>query len=428
MYLQYLKTFIVFIKISYIYLYSYIVNYVLFNNFEQHYIYCIDKFTRENMLFIKFLQWCPPNNSSDIINNKIRKYGDNVPYTSEDINLSVFDEIHNTCKKQNKQISINKTPIKSGTLALVYEGEINDKPVIIKVLRKNILNKLIESINTIKFIGFICSNIYFLNFLNLYDVIKLQEQSLLDQANFKIEIDNMKKFKNAFKKSNYIIIPEVYDELTKNNDDVIIMERINGRTAEELKEEELDNYTVPYDNLWFESILDNGMLHGDLHIGNLFFLENYKIGLIDFGYVNYFDKDILKNTGLFYKFLLNKQAKKLTKLLLNSLIEYDNSGVNKKYEDDEIFNIVYKELKESLLINGGLSGKLIQIEDIVHINNCLKIINGKLKQIYVNMVLSIGPANSVAKIIKHVNANSDFGNNFSSFILSKAPKSLQNYD
>ena len=138
------------IKIVSIISYSYIVNVLYYNDVVKHYKYIIQNLTSSNMLFIKFMQWFSSNNMSDEIKEVIRGFADNVPYTSSDIEYAQLEELILVAESNNQTLILNTTPVNSGTIAIVYEGTLDDKPVILKQLRKNINIDLKKSMKYIK--------------------------------------------------------------------------------------------------------------------------------------------------------------------------------------------------------------------------------------------------------------------------------------
>ena len=257
--------------------YSYIVNVLYYNDVVKHYKYIIQNLTSSNMLFIKFMQWFSSNNMSVEIKEVIRGFADNVPYTSSDIEYAQLEELMQVAESNNQTLILNTTPINSGTIAIVYEGTLDDKPVILKQLRKNINVELKKSIELLKFIGEITKYIPYLYLIRLSEIISINEPSLLEQVNFKKEIVNGKKFYETFKDNKDIIIPQFYTTITEMHPNFILMEKITGRKAQELSDAELPNYCKTYNKLLLESLIGKGVVHADLHIGNVFFMENNKV-------------------------------------------------------------------------------------------------------------------------------------------------------
>ena len=130
--------------------------------------------------------------------NFLSKYTDNVPYTNDDVDITFLETINNV---SNNKLIIeninNKTnlpePYKSGMIALIYVGELDDKKIIVKVMKKNIKNKLNNALNEIKFLIDIIKYLPYIKKLNLDISFNENKNNLLLQTDFKNEIKNMPK-------------------------------------------------------------------------------------------------------------------------------------------------------------------------------------------------------------------------------------------
>ena len=408
--------------------YSYIVNVLYYNDVVKHYKYIIQNLTSSNMLFIKFMQWFSSNNMSVEIKEVIRGFADNVPYTSSDIEYAQLEELMQVAESNNQTLILNTTPINSGTIAIVYEGTLDDKPVILKQLRKNINVELKKSIELLKFIGEITKYIPYLYLIRLSEIISINEPSLLEQVNFKKEIVNGKKFYETFKDNKDIIIPQFYTTITEMHPNFILMEKITGRKAQELSDAELPNYCKTYNKLLLESLIGKGVVHADLHIGNVFFMENNKIGVIDFGHVLFIDKELSKKISHFYKFLFNRQVKKLAKFCIDqSVYAPGNRICNKSMKNNT--SIMIESLAGLFGEDKLLSGKKpINIYNILDINAVLQKINARMNDDFMNVILAIGPMSSVVSILKRKDQDNGLKDVFFNYVQDKVPDKLKNYN
>lgn len=416
------------INIGSIISYSYIVNVLYYNDVVKHYKYIIHNLTASNMLFIKFMQWFSSNNMSDEIKDLIRGFADNVPYTSSDIEYAQLEELIQVAESNNQTLILNTTPINSGTIAIVYEGTLDDKPVILKQLRKNINIELKKSIELMKFIGEITKYIPYLYLFRLSEIISINEPSLLEQVNFKKEIVNGKKFYETFKDNKDIIIPHFYTTITEMHPNFILMEKIIGRKAQELSDAELPNYCKTYNKLLLESLINKGVVHADLHIGNIFFMKDNKIAIIDFGHVLFIDKELSRKISHFYKFLFNRQVKKLAKFCIDqSVYAPENRICSKSMKKNT--SIMIESLAGLFGEDKLLSGKKpINIYNILDINAVLQKINARMNDEFMNVILAIGPMSSVVSILKRNDQDNGLKDVFFNYVQDKVPDKLKNYN
>jgi ubiquinone biosynthesis protein len=108
------------------------------------------------------------------------------------------------------------------------------------------------------------------------------------ETNFVVEANNIKRIAANFKNDNKIRIPEVFlDYCTPR---VLVMTQFKGiplSDSKRLSESHVDRVEIVSSGLraFFQMVFKDGIFHGDLHAGNIFILEENKIGLIDFGVV-----------------------------------------------------------------------------------------------------------------------------------------------
>ena len=181
--------------------------------------------SRLNIVYVKIFQSISINSS--LFDKKTQdfliQYTDQVPFNNSDIDYDALINI-------KKYIDIEATPINSGTFALVYKGKYNNKNVAIKILKKNIKSRLYNCINNLEIILYISTFIPKIKKLNLYHYIIKNKNYLINQTSLYNESRNLKNFKDSIN-DEYIIVPEIYDEFTKDN--IIVMDFIKGRKITE---------------------------------------------------------------------------------------------------------------------------------------------------------------------------------------------------
>jgi ubiquinone biosynthesis protein len=339
-------------------LYTATKNYILYK-YNKDYVNTVkntlNELSKINIFFTKLIQWISDNHVNDEeISNYIKVFTNNVEYNHADIDYKTLLELNLIAHNNGDKLVITDfTPINSGTISLVFKGLLNDKPVVIKLLRQNIEEKIKEAINLFIFIGNITNYLnkfkIINNNINLHKIISQNINSLLEQTNFIIEIDNLNMFYNSYKNNNSILIPKVYKYFTENNVKLIVMDYIEGRHINDLDINERDAYCDVYLKSYMLNNFKHGIVHGDLHPGNILFLENNMIGYIDFGIV--------------YKINIDQQ---------NFLYKFINNFIDAKYNEliDDLFDIDTIHLYFNINDN-------INIKDRINIakNDILQIIN-----------------------------------------------------
>jgi predicted unusual protein kinase regulating ubiquinone biosynthesis (AarF/ABC1/UbiB family) len=224
----------------------------------------------------------------------LKVYTDNSPYTSNDIDktfLTTLEEIG----KSNPDYMITlendiNYPSHSGMVSLVYKGRMNNgKSIVVKVLRNKINEILTRDYVSILFVIELINRFYFFKSVCLLEIFSEFKDSILSQTGFKQEQINLKRMKDNFRNIDQIVIPDVYDIFNEANENIIVMEYLDGKTVFEIDDLDKEEYTTIIFEMITKSILYDGVFHGDLHPGNIIFMKqdngDKKIGLIDFGII-----------------------------------------------------------------------------------------------------------------------------------------------
>lgn len=295
-----------------------------------------------NILYVKLFQsFALDNNMIDEeINSKLIKYTDNVTWNDEDISNTDLISVANKYKLDLN--SSNNKPINSGMISLVFKipKEKSEECMIIKLKRKDIDKKLDDAIQQVLFIVYILSYIPSLKNLQIYDVIEKNIDSIREQTNFMEEIENMELIRKNCNKMKYVIIPKVYKEVTEELPNVIMMDYMKGERITNIKEEDYKEYAKLLIKFGLVTYIMHGCTHGDLHSGNILFLEDEvpKICLLDFGIVLKINKNVIK---LFFNIIEDLYEKDAVELSVNLLkIIINNFELLNKLHSDNLLKIL----------------------------------------------------------------------------------------
>lgn len=363
--LDFIKEIIFIIKIFFVFS-SEIVLYFCFGNYSCFIDRLTNRLAKINILYIKLFQAFAFNNKliDKTINNKLFSFTDNAPWDYSDINYSDIIEVVNDYNLYLKD-GFEK-PMNSGMISLVFKvyDKHSNLPMVIKIKRNNIDLKLKDAINNLKTIFFLLSFITFFNKFKLEETFIKNIEIIQNQTNYNEEVNNMIKMKDNCKYLKYIKIPTPNKEVTNNYSNIILMEFIDGLKLNELMEDDYLIFAKQVIKFGFVTSLIHGFSHGDLHAGNILFINDkndekypYKIGIIDFGIVYNIDIEFKnKILELISEFLIKSPLETSERLLNSGIFESKDliNNLPKKYYST-ILNftceIIHETINNSKLIN-----------------------------------------------------------------------------
>lgn len=253
---------------------------------------------KTDVLFVKIIQAL--SNSHEILDkeldNELMRYTDRVPYNEEDCDRDIIKYI----ETKTPYTFVYKEPFRAGMISLIYmlRHKETGKQYVLKMKRKLIKEKLDKSIYRMRsLLSIISTFVFWWSKIDISETIKEHFNVIKHQLDFSKERENMKIFYTNFEHIDYVKIPKIIDETIELNDDCIIMEYINGKSFSEVSKDNYNNYAKLVTKMGLTCIMFNGTAHGDLHAGNIIFIENdetickqqhipkFQLGIIDFGLV-----------------------------------------------------------------------------------------------------------------------------------------------
>ena len=187
--------------------------------------------------------------------------------------------------------SFNSNPIGIASVGIAYKCNLKQgKEVVVKVRRPNIKNIVERDCSILIFLAEQLEKIS--NEVKYLGISKLTREfysELKKELNFHLEAKNAENFKKNVEEhdtENLIYIPKVYKEFSREN--ILVIEYLNGIPFSDRKriqacQDELIPRVEKCLSIFMTTFLQDGFFHADLHEGNFFYLEDKRIGVIDFG-------------------------------------------------------------------------------------------------------------------------------------------------
>jgi len=328
---------------------------ISFYFYTKNYDLFIKRFTKRlaeiNILYVKVFQSLALNNNiiNDKLNNELLKFADNAPFTENDLDFDTLFQLSNDYNIVFEN-GFDK-PINSGMISLVYLATYQDSKnhIIIKIKRKNIDEKLQEGIDNLLFFVNLLRFIPFFNNFKISETIQNNIDIIKQQTNFKTEIENIRHIQKNCNNLDYVIIPDIYDDINKNFKNIIAMSYIKGKRFNEIDKEDYIEFAKQVIKFGIVSSLIHGFSHGDFHVGNILFIKEenendptktkYKLGVIDFGIMTEIEDPFKSNMLI----CLTSVFQDSSTIFINKFL---NSGI---FEPCIIQNIIPPHVYENLI-------------------------------------------------------------------------------
>jgi ubiquinone biosynthesis protein len=184
-------------------------------------------------------------------------------------------------KNPFESIDMELEPFASASIAQVHKGTLKDgRMIVVKIKRPGVDEQLTSEMKSIRQVvnTFMPMMPEMKPLSNWFEDF---ERNVLEELDFKNEINNIKLFGNLYEYDNNIKIPRVLSNLSTN--DMIVMEYVPSKSIKESDDPAGTSENIM--NMFVEQILYNGVIHGDLHAGNMGSTKDGKIVLYDFGNV-----------------------------------------------------------------------------------------------------------------------------------------------
>src|SRR3989454_5633370 len=189
---------------------------------------------------------------------------------------SVFEEFH-------------EEPLAAASLGQVHRARFRGEDVIVKVLRPGVEELVATDVRIVQNLLFVIEQFIDHHTIRAARAI-IDEFSrvILEEMDFHHEADNVERFADNYRGSDFVIIPKVYREVTSTR--VLVMQFFEGFRVTEVDEivrHNIDTRKMIENLIEFygEQLLVHGFFHADPHPGNILIRPDARIVLLDYGVV-----------------------------------------------------------------------------------------------------------------------------------------------
>src|SRR5215813_9884233 len=185
--------------------------------------------------------------------------------------------------------SFQTEPLAAASLGQVHRASYQGQEVIVKVLRPGVEELVATDIRVVQNLVFILEQFIDHHIINsTRTIIDEFSRVIAEEMDFLHEADNVERFSELFRDSDFVIIPRVYREVTTTR--VLVMQFFEGFRITEVDEILKHNINTQQmiENLiefYGDQLLTHGFFHADPHPGNILIRPDARIVLLDYGMV-----------------------------------------------------------------------------------------------------------------------------------------------
>lgn len=236
---------------------------------------------------------------------ELEKLQDNVPpFSVEHSRQEILSQFGKPV--ENLFASFDEKPLAAASIGQVHRAQLLDgRDVVVKIQRPGIKQIVETDLNILMNLAKLLER--YMPEARLYDPVGMVEEfakSIRRELDFRIEGRSADKFRELFKGSRTIFVPEVIWDLSGLH--VLTIEYKVGKKVTEVVGDIQYRHDLAkrFNESYLIQIFEHGFFHADPHPGNIFFLDDGRICFHDFGIMGYMDDEMVDHlSNLFLAFM-----------------------------------------------------------------------------------------------------------------------------
>lgn len=235
-------------------------------------------------------------------------------------------------------------PVAAASISQVHRANLPDGTCVMVKVQRPYIEKIINTDIELMFLMARLIDRYVpeTRYYDPIGVVREFSRDIRKELDFVLEASNIMRIAKNFSRDKRIVIPDVYWDYTSPK--VLTLSRIEGTRIDDietLKQRGIDTARTArlLTDIFFAQIFKFGLFHGDLHAGNIFVVDEGRIGFVDFGIVGRISDDMMEKLANVFMGIVREDYK----LLVESYLEM---GVVSESVDVEGFKRDYRDLLE----------------------------------------------------------------------------------
>jgi aarF domain-containing kinase len=244
-----------------------------------------------------------------------------------------------------EDLEIEAEPLASASVAQVHGARSGrGEDLVVKVQRPGIRHRIQADLRIMRFWAKLAAALLpTVRLANPVGIIEDFGKTIAEELDFILEGKNIDEFNRIMKELGHekICAPVVIWERTTKR--VLTMERFYGHNVDDIeaiKAAQISNVDAEAKLLdgmraWFQCVMFYGLFHGDVHAGNLMWLDDGRIGFLDFGIVGRFDDQQRKMVTRYVMAFATGQFRQLAEVMVEMGSARQNIDVDVLAQDVE---------------------------------------------------------------------------------------------
>jgi predicted unusual protein kinase regulating ubiquinone biosynthesis (AarF/ABC1/UbiB family) len=219
---------------------------------------------------------------------ELSKLHDQVPpFPTAEVRKRIQDEL----KQPLETIfdSFQGEALAAASLGQVHRAKYRGQEVIVKVLRPGVEELVATDVRVVQNLIFVLEQFIDHHIIrSTRTIVEEFSRVIAEEMDFLHEAENVERFAELYRESEFVIIPKVYREVTTIR--ILVMEFFEGFRVDEVQEIKRHNIDTQrmIENLiefYGGQLLVHGVFHADPHPGNILVQPDARIVLVDYGMV-----------------------------------------------------------------------------------------------------------------------------------------------
>lgn len=223
--------------------------------------------------------------------DELRQLQDELPaFAERDVRAIVREDLGRELDELFDAFDVN--PIAAASVAQVHRARLEGRDLAVKILRPDVRANVLRDAVLLRAGARMASWHPKLRLSDPVGHLAHFVQGILDQTDLRLEADNNRRFRDNFTSLDWIVFPELVDELCSER--VLTMDYLPGEKVDELPDGDHTQLADRLAHCFMKMCFEDGFLHADLHPGNFAVLPESRVAIYDLGLAKRLPDDLLE--------------------------------------------------------------------------------------------------------------------------------------